>query len=105
MGILNDIGGYIYNSELESNSCMPPPLPPPLPDQGFLMIPWWSVWTNACLRTSRGVWCLRHAGELWRGAAGLCSHRVYTCASAAESLHKYTYNTYYDSDDYSTQYD
>jgi len=48
------------------------------------------VW-NACLRrTSRGMWCLRHAGALtlWRGAAGLCARvRARVCAGgAAESL-------------------
>jgi len=32
------------------------------------------------------MWCLRHAPELWRGAAGLCA-RVRACAGAAESLH------------------
>ena len=45
--------------------------------------------TNACLRTSRGMWCRpRHAGALACGAAGLCA-RVRACAGAAESLHAY----------------
>jgi len=48
----------------------------------------WDV-VSACLRTSRGMWCLRHARALaWRGAAGLCA-RVRACAGAAESLDTY----------------
>jgi len=49
------------------------------------------VW-NACLRTSRGVGCLRHAGALACGAASLCCVRVYArvlVLSSNLSIHPY----------------
>jgi len=44
---------------------------------GFLW--WWSVW-NACLRISRGMWCLWHAGALaWRRGPVCACTRVCWC--------------------------
>jgi len=42
------------------------------------------------------MWCLRHAGALACGAAGLCA-RVRACAGAAESyIHTYIYICVFD---------
>jgi len=36
---------------------------------------------------SRGMWGLRHAGALWRGAAGMCT-RVCWCRQIFTYIHK-----------------
>jgi len=72
-----------------------PPPPPPLPplvghtDQGYL---WWSVW-NTCLRTSCGMWCLRHAGALaWRRGPVCACMRVCWCRRICTYIHTSTSN-------------
>jgi len=50
---------------------------------------WWSVW-NACLRTSRGMWCLRHAGALaWRRGPVCACTRVCWCRRIFTYTHTY----------------
>ena len=68
MDLYIDIGLSIYlgltltlipvSAGSSPNNFLAAPLPsPPLGRSHRLGLLWWSVW-NACLRTSRGLWCL-----------------------------------------------